>query len=546
MPRQSTTLDRGRAAFARKAWGEAYTLLSGADQEGTFEPGDVAALAMTCHLIGRDSEGFKLLERAHHEFLQRDDHEQAAISAFWLGFQLFMGGERAKGNGWLARARRVIDDRQLDSPTRGYLHMPVGIDCMQKGDAVGALAAFTEALQVGTQFADRELQTLARQGQGRALVRLGRIAEGVALLDEIMIAATAGDVSPPSVGALYCSVLEACHEIFDLRRAKEWTAALTEWCASQPDLVPFRGHCLVRRAEMMHLHGQWSDALDAAASACEWLSNPPQPAAGEAFYQRAEICRLRGDLDAAATAYRAASETGRSPHPGLALVRLAQGQLELAVAAIRRALDEAREQRIRCRVLGGYIEIMLAANDLDAARAGVHELSEIAERVDAPFLYAVAAHWGGALLFAEGDPERAIDALRTAGAIWRELEAPYESARVRVLLAAAQRSLGDEDGAQMDLDLARRIFEELGARPDVDRVAAMQTIHDVPRTEQLTEREIEVLRLVATGKTNRSIAQLLSISEKTVARHVSNIFTKLGLSSRAAATAYAFQHELVS
>jgi len=542
--RPVTAADRGREAFARKAWSEAYTELTQGDRAQSLDPNDLALLAMACHLVGRDAEGFDVLSRAYTTFLERDDPEHAARCAFWLGFQLFTSGERAKGNGWLARARRVIDERELDSAIRGYLFIPIGIECLQKGDPPGALSAFTEALELGIRLGDRELQTLARQGQGRALIRLGRIAEGIALLDEIMIAATAGEVSPSSVAPLYCSVLEACHEVFDLRRAQEWTEALTAWYASQPDLVPFRGHCLVRRAELLQVHGAWSDALDAAASACEVLSNPPQPAGGEAFYQAAEIRRLRGDLDGAAAAYRTASEMNRSPHPGLALLRLAQGQHETAATAIRRALGEARERRHRSRLLGGYIEIMLAMNDLDAARAGCQELTEIAAQVDAPFLHAMSAQWTGALRLAVNDAEGAIESMRQACVIWRELGAPYESARVRVLLARAQRALGDADGAEMDLDVARRIFAELGASPDVAGVDALRDSPVAPNDQRLTDREIEVLRLVATGKTNRAIAHALRISEKTVARHVSNIFTKLDLSSRAAATAYAYRHAL--
>lgn len=544
--RSTDDIDRGRAAFARKAWSEAHASLTRADRAHPLEPHDLMALAMTCHLIGRDPEGFDVLARAHSAFLQLDDAERAARCAFWLGFQLFTSGERAKGNGWLARARRVVDEHGIDSPIYGYLLIPAGIDWVQKGEPAEALTAFTNALQIGMHFGDRELETLARQGQGRALVRLGRIAEGVALLDEIMIAATAGEIAPPNVGPLYCSMLEACHEAFDLRRAREWTEALTAWYASQPDLVPFRGNCLVRRAELLHVGGAWSDALEAASMACELLSNPPQAAAGEAFYRAGEIRRLRGDLDDAAAAYRSASEMGHSPHPGLALVRLAQGQREAAVAAIRRALDEAREQRHRSHMLGGYIEVMLATNDVEAARAGCAELAAIAARVDAPFLYALSAQCTGAQLLAAGDAERAIESLREACVLWRELDAPYESARVRVLLAQAQRALGDADGAEMDLDLARRIFVELGATPDVARVDALATRQTGHGAERLTGREVEVLRLIATGKTNRAIAHALHISEKTVARHVSNIFTKLDLSSRAAATAYAFQHELVT
>ena len=546
----SSSLERGRAAFARRAWSEAHAQLAAADHEQPLGPEDLEALAMSAHLIGHDPEGADFLIRAHQEYLRLGRAEQAAMSAFWLGFQLFTSGEQAKGNGWLARVRRVVDDHQLDTPIRGYLLLPTGIRCLNTGDAAASLTAFSEAVEIGARFGDRELMNIARQGQGRALIRLGRIAEGIALLDEIMIAATAGELSPPSVGAIYCSVLEACHEVFDLRRAQEWTEALDEWYASQPDLVPYRGHCLVRRSELLQLHGSWSEALDAAVSACEWLSNPPQGAVALAHYQRGEVHRLRGDYAEAEKAYRQASETGRTPHPGLALLRLAHAQQEAASIAIRRALEEAREPRLRARLLAGYVEIMLAAEDLVAAREGAEELTDIATTLGAPYLHALSSMWMGAVLVAEGKHDAALEVLRDACVGWREIGAPYEGGRVRELLALTQRALGDEDSAQMEFDVASRLFEELGATPDTERVKALrQPPAAVPSQQSsgaLTSRELDVLRLIATGKTNRAIAHALHISEKTVARHVSNIFTKLGLSSRAAATAYAYQHDLVA
>ena len=541
---ENAALERGRLAFTRHAWGEAYAQLTAADRDGALTPGDLPLLAITLHLIGRDAESAEMLARSHQEFLRAGDPESAAKSAFWLGFQLFTTGEIAKGNGWLARTRRVIDDHHLDTVLEGYLKLPVGIRWLHEGDPDASFTAFTDAVDVGLRFGDPELRTIARQGQGRALIRLGRIPEGIALLDEIMIAATAGEISPPSVGAMYCSVLEACHEVYDLRRAQEWTEALTGWYTSQPDLVPFRGHCLVRRAEMMQLHGEWSSAMEAAALACEWLSHPPQAAIAAAHYQRAELHRLRGEIGEAEVAYRQASEVGRAPQPGLALLRLAQGQPDAAAVGIRHALDQAREQRFRSRMLGGYVEIMLANGDLAAARRGADELAAIATQVNAPFLHALSAQWTGAVSLAEGKHDAAVAPLRVACVGWRELGAPYECARVHVLLARAQRALGDEGSARMELEVARKCFAELGAKPDVEQVDAMLAPKSSGSTS-LTSREIEVLRLIATGKTNRAIAHALEISEKTVARHVSNIFVKLDLSSRAAATAYAYEHELV-
>ncbi len=388
--------------------------------------------------------------------------------------------------------------------------------------------------------------TIALMGRGRTSIFLGRTAEGVALLDEAMVAVTAGEVSPIIAGDIYCSVIEACQEIFDLRRAQEWTAALGEWCEAQPDLVLYRGQCLVHRAEIMQLHGTWSDAMHEAERACERLAQPPgQPAIGAALYQVAELHRLRGEFVKAEDAYRRASQHGREPQPGLALLRLAQGQVDAARATIRRVVDEAQDRVTRSRLLAPYVEILLASGDVDAARAAADELSEIASNLDAPLLRAAAAHSQGAVLLAEEDAPAALAALRDAGAAWQELEAPCEAARVRVLVGLACRRLGDEDTAAMELDAARQAFGELGAAPDLAHVRELSREAVPGDAGGLTSREVEVLRLVATGKTNRAIADELFISEKTVARHISNIFTKLGLSSRSAATAYTYEHGLV-
>ncbi len=538
---------QARESVGRQAWGDAYAQLSAADRATPLGLDDLERLALAASLIGKDAESADAGARAHHESLRLDDAARAARCAFWVGFHHLGRGEVAQGLGWLARAGRVLDDRQLDCAERGYLLLPVAIQATDEGDYATAYTTFTKAAEIAARFGERELATMAQYGRGRALIGSGRTADGIALIDEAMVGITSGEVSPGVVGALYCSAIEAWKGIFDLRRAQEWTAALSRWCESQQDLVPFRGQCLVFRAEIMQLHGAWPDAMDEARRACERLSDPPgHPAAGAAFYQRAELHRLRGDNVKAEEAYRQASQLGRTPLPGLARLRLAQGQIDAARVAMRRAMGEKHDRATRATMLLAYVEVLLAANDVAGARTAADELTKIAVEHHAPLLDAVSAQATGAVLLGEGAAEAALAELRLAWNAWRQLEAPYDASRVRVLVGLACRALKDESSAEMEFDAARSVFQQLGATTDLARVEELSgTTKGATSQGGLTAREIQVLVLVATGKTNRAIAAELVISEKTVARHVSNIFDKIAVSSRAGATAYAYEHKLV-
>jgi DNA-binding CsgD family transcriptional regulator len=543
---ESQALERGREAFERKVWADSHRLLQAAEREAPLEPEDLERLAMAAYLVGQDDEVESVMGRAHQTFLDRGEFEDAARTAFWVGFALLARGAMAPAAGWLARSERVLDERQLDCVVRGYLLIPAAIQHIVQGDAAASYARFTRAADIASKYGDRSLSALACHGRGRALIRLGRITEGVALLDEAMVSVIAGDVMPVLAGDIYCSVLEGCQEIFDLPRALDWTTSLARWCAGQPGLVRYRGECLIYRAEIMQWQGNWSAAEQDARGACELLtSGRGRAAAGAAFYRLGEVHRLRGEFAKAETAYARANECGRKPLPGLSLLRLAEGDIDTAVASIRSALVDTSARASRARVLAAAVEILLAAGDVEGGRAAAEELCDLAQAVGTPLLAAISAHAIGAVLLAEGDLVTASTSLRQACEAWRDLKTPYEEAQSRLLMAAVCKRRGDRDGHRLDLEAARRLFEELNAEECLARIEQPSERAESLSSGALSGRELQVLRLLATGKTNRAIAEALFISEKTVARHVSNIFDKAGVSSRSGATAWAFHHNLM-
>jgi DNA-binding CsgD family transcriptional regulator len=539
-------LVRGREAAERLAWADAYAALSLADQSSSLAAEDLELLGTAAYLLGHVEDCLGALQRAQQLHAEAGDPRRAARCALWLAFHLGSAGELAQAGGWLARANRLLEHEPPDCTERGLLLLSLAVQHIGAGDNAAAQEVAARAAGIGRHAGDADLVALALHVQGRALVRLGRVSEAMAAFDEAMVAVVASELSPVVVGTVYCSMLEACQEILEWRRAREWTEALTAWCGKQPDMVTFSGRCLVHRAEILHLHGAWPESVEEARRAGERLAHGADSwATGGAFYRQAEVYRVLGDFTAAEDAYQQASRWGLEPQPGLALLRLAEGRTDAAQAASRRVVAEATDRLGRAKLVPAHVEIMLAVGDLQAARDAAGELTEIAESYDTLALRAVADHARGAVLLAEGDARAAVVALRGAWQAWRELEVPYEAARVRVLVGLGCRALGDEEAAAMELEAARTVFAQLGAAPDLARLEALAHPEAAWKAHRLTERELQVLRLVATGATNHAIAGQLFVAEKTVDRHVSNIFTKLGVASRAAATAYAYQHRLL-
>ena len=535
-------VQRAREAFARRAWVEAYAELA-ALGAADLEPDDVERLAVAAYLVGEEQASQEAWERTHalHEAAGRD--EDAARCAVWLGIVLFLRGEVAGAGGWFARAEHLAARAPAGGRGRSFGLIAANLRALLRDDLGAARALGAEMVEVGRRTGDAELLAWGLMCVGEAEIALGDVPEGLQRLDEAILAVRSGDLSPLPAGIVYCAAIDACMAAFDLVRASEWTDALTAWCTAQPDLVPFRGQCLVHRAQLLQARGAWGEAATEAARASERLSAPPGPALGAARYVEGELHRLRGQFGPADAAYRDAAAHGHDPAPGLALLRLARGEVDAATALARRMLAERRDGPHPPLLLAAAVDVLVAAGDLDGAAAAGERLGRQAGRSAPPLVRALADHARGTVALVAGNAGEALSHLRRACRAFHEIDLPYEAARSEVRIAEACVTLGDRESAGLALDSARATFGRLGAIPDLERIDRLG-IDGGAAGGPLTGRELEVLRLVASGRTNREIADVLTISPHTVGRHLQNIFMKLDLSSRAAATAYAYEHGL--
>ncbi len=524
-------------------WVETHSRLSSRDP-AELTPEELEALAdsawMVCHL----DESLVARQRAYAGYLESHDDQPAARTAWRMFWDHLYNWDKVVALGWLRRARRHLA-AVPECAEYGYVALAESELALNRGSAGEAEAHAVRAVEIGERYGDQSLVAFGLTLHGRALIAQGRVDDGCASLDEAMTLVLGGRLDAFFTGAVYCTVIAECREVADMRRAAEWTDAARTWCASLPAVTPFHGICRIHRGEVLGLRGAWTEAEGEIRAAGDELAAFKPRSAGEALYALAEIQRRRGDLAGAENSFLRAHELGRDPQPGLSLVRLAQGHIDAAAAALRTALAGGTSSRMRrADLLTATVEVALAAGDQTLAEIAAEDLSSMAAAFDRPALTATAAQTRGAVRLADNDAHGALVELRTASAIWNELQLPYEEAQSHLLIGTAAKALGDAEGARLEIQMARAGFERLGAHRDARRAAAAITTGTSNRLAGLTEREAQVLRLVAEGKSNRQIGQTLAISEFTVARHVQNIFAKLGVSSRAAATAVAVAHQL--
>jgi len=547
MTDRADRLAEARDAHRRREWSAAYDALSGLRRTGPLDGDDLAALSDAAWWLGLIRQSLEACEEGHDRFLADGRLDRAAMLAIEAGFSWSLRGEPEIGAGWVSRARRLL----AGQPTGTAQAMLMWMDARARaeaGDVEGALHDCDRLRTLGGELGEPVVGCLALALEGSLVVLGGDTARGFELLDEAMLPALAGRIPPDFAGNLYCQMLSVCHEVGDVPRARRWTEATQRWTDTFTSAAMFVGVCRVHRSQLLRLSGEWAAAEREAAAANHELAELNVEAVGEARYELGETHRLRGDLDGARAWYAAAAELGRSPEPGVSLVLLESGRHDEALAGVQQALLEEGEPCRRARLLAAHVEIAVEAGRADLAEDPALELEALAHRFGTPGLRAWAGQARGTALLGADDPEGALPHLRVALFEYDAMGAAYDAATCRALLGKAFGALGDDRAAHVETEAGRRAFEDLGATPRVAWLTRLTAGVAGPTTLPggLTERETQILALVAEGSSNREVARRLVISEKTVARHLANVYLKLGVGSRTAASAWAHRQGLVA
>ncbi|WP_457253146.1 helix-turn-helix transcriptional regulator [Pedococcus sp. P5_B7] len=534
-------LIRARETYERGDWVAAFQTWSDVEPDA-LDAADQTRLAYTAYLLGRREDCVAALQRAFRTHVDSGDSAAAAHSAVWLAMVHARVGELSVAGGWAVRAEGLLAEAG-DVVERGYLTHLQMYRHIDQHEWPQALTCAQETTAVGRRFGDADLVALGLSAQGRLTLMSGSVQQGLVLFDEAMTAVASGEVAPVWAGDIYCLMIEGCQEVSDFGRAAEWTDALTVWCDRQPGLVPWAGQCAVHRGQIMALRGAWAEALEELGLALQrYVRAQATEASGLALAERGGVLRLQGEYAAADAAYTEAATYGFEPQPGLALLWLAQGRQEVAHAAVVRLLAETEGPVGRARVLPAAVQVLLAVGEVERALECATELAAIAEGFGCAAVTAESRDAVGLLRLAVGDPAGALPHLRAARSAWSQLGCPYRAARSQGQLGRCLGELGDAESASRELRAALSTLTGLGAVPDAEAVRRLLAPTQLPGG--LTEREVQVLRLLASGRSNAEIAAELVLSHKTVARHLSNIYTKLDVTTRTAAAAYAFEHEL--
>ena len=530
----SELLLAARTAHGRRDWHASYEAFTRAGQDTPLGTDDLDAMSTAAWRLGRGKESLRVAERVFAQ-LARTDPPSAAMKAVDLALAWVTRGDLNIGQGWMNRARRLLDGT-AEGPTHGYLAYLDAVAAAITGDAQ-ALAEQARVLrEMRARLESPAVTALCHVAEALAAIGEARMTEAYGLIDEAMLPVLADQVPIDWAADIYCVVLNQCHRLADLPRMRAWTQSMERWCNDFAASANYGGVCDVHRLQLSAATDDYGLLEHRLVRASRELEEVNSWAAGEGYYQLGEVRRLRGDADGAFAAFSRARALGVEPQPGEALLRCAIGHSDTAWTELRVAL--AGEDRLgRMRLLRGAVEVALARNSLDEAERHCSELESGAEAFGTPGFRAWAAHARGALLVQQGRYGEALDALEAALREYRIQQSRYDTAQVYDWMAVAHKALGDDELAAADSATAENIYAQLGVEPAP--VCGQRT------PGGLTKREIDILRRVAGGATNKQVAEQICISEKTVSRHLANIYGKLGVSSRTAAVAWAHTNNLL-